>query len=117
MTKHSFKHDQYFDNRKGYSEFFDLHCSKCGTTFAVYQKDGPGDLMRAYVDRISDNPELLDFEIDKKLYCKHCGRLMGLGYLYPPEQRPAYNLFQSTVIKKPLSRLRHLYCRWLSLIK
>ncbi len=50
--------------------------------------------MRAYVDRISDNPELLDFEIDKKLYCKHCGRLMGLGYLYPPEQRPAYNLFQ-----------------------
>ncbi len=21
MTKHSFKHDQYFDNRKGYSEF------------------------------------------------------------------------------------------------
>ena len=73
--------------------------------------------MRAYVDRISDNPELLDFEIDKKLYCKHCGRLMGLGYLYPPEQRPAYNLFQSTVIKKPLSRLRHLYCRWLSLIK
>lgn len=117
MTAPKFKQDEYVNNRKGYSEFLDLHCSKCESKFARYQKDGPGDLMRIYVDRIFDNPELLDFSIDKKLYCKECGRLMGLGYLYPPEQRPAYNLFQSTVIKKPVSKLRHLYCLLLSLIK
>ena len=112
----NFKRDIYTKNRGNYSEFLNLYCRKCGTKIARYQKDGPGDLLRIYVDRILENEELLEFAIDKKFICPHCKRLLGLGYLYPKEQRPAYILFQNTIVKKPVSFLRHIYCLILRLI-
>ncbi|MDD2839550.1 MAG: hypothetical protein PHY80_00270 [Rickettsiales bacterium] len=112
-----FKQDIYTKNRGNYSEFFDLHCRKCGQKIARYQKDGPGHLLRIYVDRILENEELLNFEVDKKIICPSCLRLLGLGYLYPKEKRPAYILFQDTITKKPINFARHCYCVFKSSIK
>jgi len=112
-----FKQDIYTQNRGNYSEFFELHCRKCGCKIAKYQKDGAGHLLRIYVDRISENNDLLNFEVDKKIICPNCQRLLGLGYLYPKEKRPAYILFQDTIIKKPINLIRHYYCVFMSLIK
>ncbi|HSQ97998.1 MAG TPA: hypothetical protein VLL98_04750 [Rickettsiales bacterium] len=112
-----FKQDIYTKNRGNYSEYLNLYCRKCGYKIAKYQKDGPGNLLRIYVDRITENNGLLNFEIDKKMICPNCERLLGLGYLYPKEKRPAYILFQDTIIKKPKNFIRHLYCIFLSLFK
>lgn len=113
----NFKKDIYTTNRGGYSEFLDLHCRKCGTKIAKYQKDGSGALLRIYLDRISENEELSKFEIDKKIICPSCQRVLGLGYLYPKEERPAYLLFQGTIVKKPISFFKHIYCIILNLFK
>ena len=110
MTKNDFKKDIYTKNLGFYYEFLNLYYRKCGTKIAKYQKDGPGDLLRIYIDRILENEELLNFAIDKKMLCPHCQRLLGLGYLYPKEQRPAYILFQNTIVKKPVSFFRHISC-------
>lgn len=115
MASNNFKKDIYTKNRGNYSEFLNLYCRKCGTKIAKYQKDGPGDLLRIYVDRILENEELLQFVVDKKMLCPHCQRLLGLGYLYPKEQRPAYILFQNTIVKKPVSFFRHILCLALGL--
>lgn len=118
MQKITFKQDKYSQARSNYSEILVLKCRKCGGFIANYQKDGPGDLLRIYVDRINDNKKIVDeFTIDKKLTCPHCQRLLGLGYLYPKEQRPAYILFQNTIVKKPLSFIRHLKCLLLGVLK
>jgi hypothetical protein len=112
-----FKEDLYTKNRKNYSEFLNLYCRKCGTYIAKYQKDGPGELLRIYIDRIIDNKELHQFKIDKKMTCSRCKRLLGLGYLYPKEQRPAYILFQDAIIKKPLNLCKHVWCLLLGLMR
>lgn len=113
-----FKQDIYTKNRGNYSEFLNLHCRKCKIKIAKYQKDGHGNLLRIYVDRISENDELIEnFAIDRKIICPHCKRLLGLGYLYPKEQRPSYILFQDTIVKKPTNFLRHYFCVACGLIK
>lgn len=48
----TFKNDQYRNARGGYSRFLNLSCESCGSHVALYQKDGPGELRRMYVDRI-----------------------------------------------------------------
>ncbi len=117
MKKLEFKNDIYTKNRKNYSESLNLYCRKCNEYIAKYQKDGSGDLLRIYVDRIINNETICKFKIDKKLICPNCKRLLGLGYLYPKEQRPAYILFQNTIIKKPTNFIRHLKCLILSWLK
>jgi hypothetical protein len=96
------KKDQYFKNRKGYAQFYALYCAKCKEKLAVYQKDGSGDILRLYADRISDSLYEKDFEPDKKFLCPKCGRPIGLGYVYQKENRPAYRLFQGAIKKKPV---------------
>jgi hypothetical protein len=67
---------------------------------ADYQKDGPGELLRLYDDRIIGPVFDSRFEMDKKLVCPHCGRMIGLGYIYKKENRPAWRLFQGTIEAK-----------------
>ncbi len=57
--KLSFKKDQYQSARGGYSKLLNLHCRKCNHIFAVYQKDGPGNLRRLYLDRIIRPKEMI----------------------------------------------------------
>ncbi len=111
------KKDQYTSNRGGYSEVLKLSCRKCGTFITHYQKDGPGELLRTYIDRMIDPVISGSFEVDKKLICPHCKRLLGLGYIYPKEKRPAYILFQNTIVKKPTHQIHHLWCLLRGLFK
>ena len=110
MMSQPLKKDIYSANRGGYSEILRLSCLKCGTYSMHYQKDGPGDLKRIYVDRMFDTKLCRNFQPDDKLFCPTCGRMLAMGYLYPKEKRPAYALFQGTVAYHPVSFKRHFIC-------
>jgi hypothetical protein len=64
-----------------------------------YQKDGPGPLLRCYLDRIH-HPEYLENRqysaFDKKtadqLLCNTCNALIGTPIIYEKENRPAYQM-------------------------
>ena len=61
-----------------------------------YQKDGPGNLRRMYVDRVR-NPKI---GFDKKeLVCRN-GHVLGIRIVYEKENRTAYRLFVDAIIKK-----------------
>lgn len=97
--------DKFRNARGSYSRLIDINCMKCKTKIAVYQKDGPGDLKRMYLDRIL-YPENLT-NLNKKelnaisnLICPNCKELLGVPYVYPKELRKAFRLYQSAVAKK-----------------
>lgn len=97
MNSIELKKDKYFENRKGYSQIYSIHCAKCDELLTYYQKDGGGHIKRLYLDRINNPIYKQDFSIDKKISCHKCGSLIGLGYLYNKEQRPAYKLFEQSI--------------------
>ena len=57
-----FKKDKYKIARGTYSRLLNLHCRVCGNILAIYQKDGPGDLRRLYMDRILYPKKLTNLE-------------------------------------------------------
>jgi phage FluMu protein Com len=116
-TKFKIKKDQYLKNRKGYSQIYALYCAKCNELLAYYQKDGSGDLLRIYVDRINHSKYSKDFKEDKKFLCPKCKRLIGLGYIYKKENRPSYRLFQNAIKKKPVSFFKNIKFFIMNLIK
>jgi len=73
-----------------------ISCEKCGSPICLYQKDGPGNLRRMYIDRISDQKVSI---AKKDLSClnKH---LLGVKIIYQKEKRPAFRLFVDSVVKK-----------------
>jgi len=91
-----FKNDQYKRARGGYSRLLRISCQKCDTAVCLYQKDGPGNLRRMYVDRISDAKVSL---VRKDLTCSN-GHLVGVKIVYEKEKRPAFRLFVDSVVKK-----------------
>jgi hypothetical protein len=98
------KTDRYRKNRGGYSRLLNLYCRKCNRLIATYQKDGPGNLRRLYLDRISYPKELVGLQNQplekiKILNCK-CGEMLGTPYIYKKENRKAYKLYQDSIIKK-----------------
>ncbi|MEK7140368.1 MAG: hypothetical protein AAB815_01135 [Patescibacteria group bacterium] len=99
------KKDKYRKARGGYSRFWEIQCEKCKTVLAIYQKDGPGALKRMYLDRIVSplSFEKLKYIPKKKvpnLTCTNCKQLIGIPYIYKKEDRPAFRLFEGSVIKK-----------------
>ena len=105
MRRQQFKSDQYRKARGGYSRFLDVICEHCGTKVLIYQKDGPGELRRLYMDRIFAPGNLTNLQ-DKKLQdiselkCPKCKRILGIPYMYEKENRKAFRLFVGAVIKK-----------------
>ncbi len=104
-SKYKIKRDKYKSSRGGYSRLLDISCQKCNNTVLVYQKDGPGNLRRLYMDRIM-SPEKLTY-LQKQnikniapLKCTKCGFVMGIPYIYEKEKRKAYRIFQDAVTKK-----------------
>lgn len=95
--KFSFKRDQYKDNRGEYSRFLNIFCERCESHLFLYQKDGPGELRRMYLDRILA-PEVPKGK--KEIACKSCGKVFGTHILYEKENRPAIRLYQGAVIKR-----------------
>ncbi len=99
------KKDKYKSARGGYSRILNIHCRKCENLVAVYQKDGPGNLRRMYLDRIF-SPESIcrlehcEIKEIKPLICSKCKELLGIPYVYVKEKRKAFKIFQDAVIKR-----------------
>jgi hypothetical protein len=104
---HKLKKDRYAKRRGGNSQFLDIYCSKCNQYVALYQKDGPGSLLRMYLDRIFEPNELHELQfksLNKKdvpaLRCPKCDLLIGMPMVYELEERLAFRLFQGSFVKK-----------------
>src|SRR4051812_46742649 len=100
-----FRSDKYRKARGGYSRFLQISCEHCDHKILMYQKDGPGELRRLYIDRII-KPEGFS-KLEKKpiakipeLICQNCKRILGIPYIYKKENRKAFRLFVGAVNKK-----------------
>lgn len=105
-TISSFKKDKYKSARGGHSRLLNVCCRKCESVVVVYQKDGPGNLRRLYLDRIFAPADLTDLQILNiddvlVLKCKKCSEVLGTPYIYIKEKRKAFRLYQDSVIKRP----------------
>lgn len=105
----SFKNDHYSKSRGGNSHFLCISCSKCNNYLLLYQKDGKGTLIRLYLDRIFDPPNLAKLQKEcghkndlKNLVCPSCKQLIATPMVYKPENRLAFSLMRGTFIKKKI---------------
>lgn len=101
----SFKKDEYSLIRGGYSRLLNIYCRKCDNLVAIYQKDGPGNLRRMYIDRILYPIYLTKFQKNQiqdipNLNCEKCNEILGTPYIFIKEQRKAFRLYQDSVTKK-----------------
>jgi len=95
MPKHVLKNDKYRNKRGGYSRLLEISCQKCGSFVCFYQKDGPGNLRRMYLDRILDNKVPLS---GKNFACPK-GDVLGVKIVYKKENRDAFRLFVDSIKK------------------
>lgn len=104
----SFKKDRYRKARGGTSVFLSLSCANCRTWLLLYQKDGPGQLLRLYLDRIHapENLESLQRQFVRQgakeipaLRCPSCNALIAVPMVYEKEGRLAYRLIHGTFSK------------------
>ena len=91
--------DSYKSDRGGYSRLCKISCHKCRDVVCLYQKDGPGNLRRLYIDRMSD----LKVSIKNKTLICNNGHILGIKIVYEKEDRSAFRLFVDSVAKKVLS--------------
>ena len=98
IPKFKFKKDSYVKKR-GAPEMLRVMCAHCGHYIMSYQKDGPGPLLRCYLDRIHHpaeleqrQRELFDKKKSPKLECSACNTVIGSPIIYEKENRPAYHL-------------------------
>ena len=105
MTEHyAFTRDRYRTSRGNYSRRLDVSCRKCGNLILTYQKDGPGNLRRIYLDRILSPAALRGLQARKlsgipHLSCTKCREILAVPYLYTKENRKAFRVFQDAIIK------------------
>lgn len=86
-----------YQKERGEARMLEIRCSSCGETVILYQKDGPGPLLRCYVDRVAWPPEIAHLEgISARslpnLECGSCHTVIGSPMVYKPEDRPAFNM-------------------------
>jgi ribosomal protein S27E len=105
-TRFTLKNDRYAKNRGAPHKFLYIMCAGCNTPAMVYQKDGPGRLLRCYSDRIVWPPELVDRQRDLtaetvksagNIACSECEQVLATPMVYKPENRPAYHVMQGTI--------------------
>ncbi len=101
----SFKKDKYKSARGGHSRLLNVCCRKCESIVVVYQKDGPGNLRRMYMDRIFAPDNLvglqsLSIEGIPTLKCQKCSEVLGTPYIYVKEKRKAFRLYHNSSIKR-----------------
>ena len=104
------KNDKYRKVRGGYARTLKIYCQKCNAPLVVYQKDGAGPLKRLYIDRIfsslSINSKVLNRQ-NTALKCNKCQLVLGVKYIYEPENRKAYRLFAHAVYTKAIKLNNH----------
>ncbi len=95
-----------FQRARGNPELLSISCASCLTLLLIYQKDGPGSLLRCYLDRIAwpekyqrllkTNPTIQDLS---PIACSCCGQLIGHPTIYAKENRLAFNLVRGAFSK------------------
>lgn len=82
--------------RRGTPKMLEIFCAGCDKHIMSYQKDGPGALLRCYLDRIHSPKALKNKQYDNiaNLTCLSCSRIIGTPMIYKPENRPAYRMIQ-----------------------
>lgn len=108
-----FTKDRAYRRRGGSAEWLLLDCVSCKSNLAFYQKDGPGNILRLYLDRISDSDgdrpyKQTPFNQVRNLGCYACNALIGVPLLYDkdPQPRPAIRLVQPGVEKTAIRTVR-----------
>lgn len=96
-NKFKLKRDRYMSARGGTAAFYNIYCAHCRRWLLLYQKDGPGNLFRLYLDRIHAPENLAE---SKGLTCSHCKASVGVPMIYKLENRPAFRLIPGAIIKK-----------------
>jgi hypothetical protein len=91
-----FINDKYKKSRGGYSRLLEISCEKCSEYICRYQKDGPGNLRRMYLDRIFEAAVSVQ---SKTLTCTN-GHTLGIKIVYDKEKRLAYRIFIDAIMKK-----------------
>ncbi|HVC58658.1 MAG TPA: hypothetical protein VND15_04255 [Candidatus Acidoferrales bacterium] len=101
------KRDSFRSARGGKAVMLDVHCSKCDTKVLWYQKDGTGNLLRCYINRIFAPPELAKLQQDPNLTepknmpnltCPSCDTVLGTPMRYS-DGRLAFRLRPGFVTK------------------
>lgn len=93
----SLKKDKFRRDRGGSSRFLIIMCAACKSILTQYQKDGPGELKRMYLDRISDS---IMTEKGKNYCCPSCEQIIGIFIIYKKETRPAIRINKGSILKK-----------------
>ncbi len=110
-----FIYDEYTRSR-GEPTMLRICCSNCDTYMMDYQKDGPGRLLRCYLDRIHQ----ASFAIRHiNLHCPNvsCNVLIGTPMVYDPkhENRSAYRMIQNRFRSREISAPSPRYTRAIAL--
>lgn len=102
------KKDKYLRARGGTARMLDIHCAKCGAWILKYQKDGIGQLLRCYLNRVFAPPELVMLQHNSaikepkdapNLVCLKCNSIIGIPMRHE-DGRFAYRLMKGTYTKK-----------------
>lgn len=99
--------DRYTEAR-GEPRIIEIQCGRCKEPVMEYQKDGPGRLLRCYLDRIrTPQPTFTDTTVRSAtdLKCRHCFQVLGKPFIYHrslpyPETRPAYKIVNAVHIRE-----------------
>ncbi len=98
--------DKFTEVRGGYSTLLSIACNKCRHEVLLYQKDGPGPLLRMYADRILAPDNLVKKtanitiqEEKNDLICPACNRVLAAAVIYEKEQRLAFRIFVGAIRK------------------
>jgi hypothetical protein len=102
------KKDKFRRIRGGSARILNIHCATCSAWVMKYQKDGPGALMRAYLNRIFAPAELEKLQRDPtikqpadmpNLVCSGCKTLIGTPMRHH-DGRLAFRLIKGKYTKK-----------------
>jgi len=96
MATKKLKNDRYRRVRGGYSRMLKITCTKCNSPICSYQKDGPGNLRRMYIDRMENVAVSTNV---KTLTCANA-HVLGVKTIFEKENRSAFRLFVDSVSKK-----------------
>ena len=102
------KNDKYRKARGGEAHLLNIYCVPCNTLLIKYQKDGKGNLLRCYLNRIMHPPHLeklqRQFTVTNlrdlpNLTCQSCNVVIGTPIVYM-DGRIAYKLRKGYYHKK-----------------
>lgn len=79
-------------NRKIKLYTISIYCMQCEALLYVYQKEGPGQLIKCFVDRIIED------KTNKDLSCSNCGQEFARKAII--HNRPAHKIIQGKIFTR-----------------